>query len=266
MLVLGKHKKNLKVFIVFLGLLGLFSHAQSHAGEPIQLVTGSNYAPFSDENLPKGGLATAIVLEAFKEMGITSAISWKPWKRGFVEAQKGRYVGTFPYIPTTEREVDFLYSNPIFTQSYIALSRIDESVEYSFYEDMSGKTLCRPVGYAIADKIQNMIGVLDITLFQPTNMTSCIKAVTRLKNHVVVLNRLQAEAELKKLDQTVHQIKVHYLKEKGFTLHFIVSKTLPNAQDWIDKFNFGLQKIKKTGAFEKMSREFGIEPVPVASK
>lgn len=248
-----------KLFIsLCIGFLGFFSLQPGFAEHPIKLVTGNDYAPFTDQALPKGGLATAIISAAFEKSGVQTVMDWKPWKRGYIESKQGRYVGTFPYIPTEERKMDFLYSNPVFTETYVALTNADDQNQYLSYEDMKGKTICRPVGYAIADKIENNLEKWNISLFQPANMAGCIKAIMHLPNHIVVLNRLQAGAELKKPATNVKKIKIHSLNEKGFTLHFIVSKKLENGPHWINRFNKGLASIKKSGQYDRLAEEFGL--------
>ena len=248
----------------FLFLLILIAADRSIAGSDIKLVTGNDYAPFTDQSLPKGGLATAVITEAFKEAGVMSQMDWKPWKRGYVESRQGRYIGTFPYIPTEERKLDFLYSDAIFTETYVALSNRSETGIFKTYEDMKGKTVCRPVGYAIADKLEKNMKEWNIALFQPADMSGCMKAVMRLPNQVVIMNRLQAAEEFKKTEVSLAEIKVHQLTEKGFTLHFIVSKSLKGADEWILKFNQGLENIRQSGLYDKLAAEFGLSATPSA--
>lgn len=241
-------------------ILGLFYTGQSSAGGKINLVTGNDYAPFTDQSLDKGGLATAVVSAVFKDAGYETDISWKPWKRGFIESKNASYIGTFPYIPTVARQKDFLYSDPIFTQTYVALTNIKEKGHYKTYEDMKGKTVCRPVGYAISDEIENNVTKWKINLFQPSDMSGCMKAVMRLKNQIVVLNSLQANEERKKSYNDFNKLKVHPLSVKGFTLHFIVSKEITNAQQWIDRFNKSLKNVRKSGLYLQLAQEFSVTP------
>ena len=229
------------------------------AAEKVRLVTGNDYAPFTDEKLPGGGWATAVVRAAFKAAGYETDFSWKPWKRGYIESQNGQFIGTFPYIPTAERQVDFLYSDAFFTETYVALSNTSESGNFLYYEDMKGKTICRPIGYAIADKFEQFKKAGEIQLFQPSDMTACMKTIGTLKEYVVILNRLQSVEQLKKVGSMRDQIKVHALKEKGFTLHFIVSKNIADGPLWIKRFNKGLKLIKKSGLYDQLNREFGFK-------
>lgn len=247
-------------------LLSQVISTDSAAQSDVNLVSGNDYAPFTDQSLPQGGLATAVVSEAFNQIGLKTAIDWKPWKRGFLETKEGRYIGTFPYIPTDERKQDFLYSAPVFTETYVALSNAKDKNNYLSYEDMKGRTICRPVGYAIADKIESNLENWNISLFQPRDMAGCMRAIMNLPNHVVILNRLQAAEELKKPENDLSLIKIHPIKEQGFTLHFIVSKKRQDAHVWINRFNDGLKKVKQSGSYARLMEKFGLQPTMMASQ
>ncbi|MDV7338127.1 ABC transporter substrate-binding protein [Terasakiella sp. A23] len=250
----------MKLFRIFCILTLLVLSSPAFADKKIALVTGEDYAPFTDPNLPKDGLATAVVNAAFKAVGYKTEIFWKPWKRGYIESKNAQFIGTFPYIPTAERRADFLYSEPIFTETYVALSNMSEKADFKLYEDMKGRTICRPIGYAIADKFEKFRKAGEISLFQPSDMQSCLRTITTLKKHVVVLNRQQFMDHLKKDGVDATQIKVHHLDEKGFSLHFIVSRRIEDAQNWIDQFNLGLQSIRTSGLYDNLSQEFGLKP------
>jgi polar amino acid transport system substrate-binding protein len=48
---------------------GLMASAAPTAAENITLVTGNDWAPFTDKNLPGGGMAISIRREAFQSQG-----------------------------------------------------------------------------------------------------------------------------------------------------------------------------------------------------
>jgi len=45
---------------------------------PIALTTGDNFPPFTGLTLPRGGMATSLVLEAFESSGYLPSIKWLP--------------------------------------------------------------------------------------------------------------------------------------------------------------------------------------------
>ena len=82
----------------------------AHSQEPVKLVTGNDYQPYTHESLPEGGLFNEIVKRAYDKVGITYAIDWKPWRRGFNETLAGKYLATYPYVLTEERNKLFAFS------------------------------------------------------------------------------------------------------------------------------------------------------------
>lgn len=81
--------------------------------EALSLVTGNNYLPYSDEELPKGGLATKVVLQILRHADIDhDEPEFRPWVRGLTETESKNYDATFPYARTSEREEVLLYSEP----------------------------------------------------------------------------------------------------------------------------------------------------------
>ena len=81
---------------------------------PVQLVTGDDYAPFTDRELPQGGMLTELVQQALLQAGHQPKLSWLPWKRGYQATLRGQFDVTFPYLKTAEREADYLFSAPLY--------------------------------------------------------------------------------------------------------------------------------------------------------
>ena len=73
----------------------------------LDLVTGNDFAPFTGEDLPQGGMLTELVLRSFKAMGLGYDVRFVPWKRGYDGVVAGKFLGTFPYVRTPEREQEF---------------------------------------------------------------------------------------------------------------------------------------------------------------
>ncbi len=63
--------------------LSLFCLCPSIYAEPIPIVTGNKFAPFTDEKLPNGGLATEIIKTTFNELGHETKIKFLPLEKRF---------------------------------------------------------------------------------------------------------------------------------------------------------------------------------------
>ncbi len=127
--------------------LSLFCLCPSIYAEPIPIVTGNKFAPFTDEKLPNGGLATEIIQKTFSEMGYETKIKFLPWQRGFNATKENKYFGTFPYSYNEERSKNFYFSEPIYNQVFLFFVLKNSNIHYSAESDLQGLRVCKPLGY-----------------------------------------------------------------------------------------------------------------------
>jgi len=112
-------KKNIFIFV-----LGLFLMAPgSSFGDTIVFAIGE-WPPFIGETLPDYGFHTKIVKKVFTEMGHEIEFEFLPWKRAYEMTKKGRYLATFSWNKTPERQEEMFYP-----ENELALSK-----EVGFYK------------------------------------------------------------------------------------------------------------------------------------
>jgi len=159
------------------------SAATAHA-DNFELVIGDDYPPFVDQSLPNYGLATEIVQTTFRQMGHDTELVFKPWQRGFEDAASGKYLGTFPYIKTAEREEKFHYSMPLYTFRQFFFSRADGTFAPNSYDDLKGHSVCVPVGYSLQE-FEDLLAENEITLVQPPDIEFCFQMIAKKRADVV---------------------------------------------------------------------------------
>lgn len=90
--------------------------AGSSVLEPVRIATGE-WAPYSGEELPEFGIASAIVTAALKNAGYVPEFEFTPWPLAEAIARDSEANGgvraTFPYLLTENRSLLFYYSEPI---------------------------------------------------------------------------------------------------------------------------------------------------------
>ncbi len=112
-------KVRLHLIIIFVAFLvfGCSSNKKTTTnvkdGKSFHFVSGTGYAPFSSQNLPKGGLLHEVVKAAFQTKGYQVEIDLKPWKTAYETAKAQEYDGTVGWFYKKERAEVFLYSKPI---------------------------------------------------------------------------------------------------------------------------------------------------------
>jgi len=220
--------------------------------EPLALATG-DYAPFVGPQLPSAGITAAVVSAAFKTQGVEVRFAFLPWKRGYLETQAGRYAGTFPYLKTPERELAFLFSEPIFRDRFRLFVRRPEAPGLKW----ARKTLCVPLGYDVS-QIAVFIHRHQLKLVQPPSIANCFKMLERVRVDAVWVSEwvgaTTAREVLAHPDQ-VQALETRLVDDSSYYL--MVPRQLPNAKALLARFNTGLAALIKAGEHAEILRRFG---------
>jgi polar amino acid transport system substrate-binding protein len=226
-----------------------------HATE-LNLVTGDQYAPFTDQRLPHGGMLSEMMKVIFHKMGYAVHIDFKPWKRGYMEAREGLYLGTFPYAKTDERLREFLYSEPLHVVREVFYVRRDATIRYAQDEDLTGLTVCRPLGYLLSD-IQPLLDAKIVTVQQPSQLENCFRMLELKRVDLVVINDTVGKEVVASIygasGQSAFKILEKSLAE--LSLHFIISKQNPDGSLYIQAFNTALEELKRDGTLDAIVRK-----------
>jgi len=237
-----------------MGLTGSAAYAEDTAALP--LVTGYDYAPFSDDDLPYGGLSTHVVRAVFDLLDQPIEVDFLHWTWGYEATRKGQYAGTFPYIYSAERAEHFLYSDPLFeVGSYLYVHRNTQIIARE-PEDLAGLTLCLPVGYAPGPLIGQMVEEGRIERVSPINMGNCFKRLLAGEVSFVKINRYVARDILRNTGVTLAEVRALPFKVEDLTMHFIVPKSRPDAEALLERFDRALGKLRDSGRFETMVDDY----------
>ncbi len=231
----------------------------------ISILTGDAYAPFTDRGLLNGGLITDLVDTAMKGNSDVAeyTINWSnDWVSHLDQLLPSNLVDmSFPWIkpdcvalPDHER-CRFVYSEPMFEMLMLLFTNKSNPMKFTQDSDALGKTFCRPQGYTthIFEKDgRNWIKDGKITLKQPGSLKECFDMLLDGSVDAVALNEFTGRGEIKKLDivDKIEVIATRPLSIEG--LHVIAYKENPEADELISIVNASLEKIKKSGAYQKV--------------
>jgi polar amino acid transport system substrate-binding protein len=230
---------------------------------PIRFVTGSDYAPFTDESLEEGGMFTELVKKSMlrsdesREYSIDFVNDW------------GSHLSTllpynafdlgFPWFKPDcskidklsdamrKRCLDFNFSNP-FYEVVIGFFTKDGSpyAEAKKPQDIFGARLCRPEGYFTFDLEQEDLISPNITYNTPVQVSACFEGLQDGTYDIVTINVLIAEEEIAKLDSPDDYIELEQLATIQ-TLHVISPKTNPFGRTYLALLNKGLGDLSESG-------------------
>lgn len=211
---------------------------------PIKLVTGPDYAPFTDPALPSGGIATELVIAAFQKAGEQTALEWRPWSNGYHATLKGEFVATFPYMRTHEREKIFLYSEPLFDLKFYVFGHTGAALDGRNLASLKGHRYCQPLGWALLPAIDAMVKSGDLLIQRPNDMTACLKLIAAGHSDFTITDKEQGLRSIAKTAKAQSDIVPLGGQMDSLSLHLIVPRALPNGEEILKRFNQGLQAVR----------------------
>ncbi len=238
--------------------------AAGGAAEELRLVTGNDYAPYTDENLPEGGLVNELVKRIYDSIGIKYAIDWKPWRRGYEEGAAGEYVATYPYIYNEERNRYFAYSEPIYQSNLRLFSRIDAALDPAGIDDLRDRRVCLPLGWAPGQNLAEMFAADAVTRDMPPDIRTCFRLLDRARTDFVLANEIQgwSSAEAVGLDDQAIEMSAFNIEVNP--VHVIFSRKAPDFEAEVARFNAALASLRESGAYDKIvAKHLGVSSTEV---
>lgn len=226
----------------------------ARAQDPLPLVTGE-HPPYTGQAMPHAGLSNFLIKEVFRTANLPEpTFDWQPWQRGYALAKKGKYAGTYPYVRTDEREKDFLYSDPLHTFHRAFFTRKDfpKGIKGEWYN----LKLCVPLGWGIS-YLEKTIKIFNLTMIRPASMELCLNMVERGRADLVSDDALAMVYQIKGLFGTADAlVESEYGKQDNFFFFFIISRTWPNAEEVLKKFNAGLAALQASGEYDRLVEQY----------
>ncbi|APJ02474.1 substrate-binding periplasmic protein [Silvanigrella aquatica] len=169
----------------------LISYQKIFGIEPLKIVTGNDFLPYTDEKLKNGGLFTSIYTTILKKIKIPYTIEFLPWARGYEMLKHEKFDVSFPYAPTKERASEVKYSKISLTSSDIYIYSNSNYRNTKNAYDFRNGTYCGAVGYYIEDVFLNMINKNELKKMSQFDEKSCLLAVINNDASLFVTNENQ---------------------------------------------------------------------------
>jgi len=237
----------------------------------IRLLTGSNFAPFTDQDLPQGGMITEIVSAVLaqaapdRKFRITFVNDWAAHLD--VLLPDGAFDVGFPwYRPDCsqiaklsdvmqQRCNQFNFSRPLYEVVVGYYARANDPLVGSVdHTDMFGRTLCRPRGYFTFDLETADLVEPNIAMETPETPGECFDMLQAGTVDVVTLNILLAENEITSKGIGGEVVELPDLATIQ-TLHLIAPRTSPYGRTYLTLMNQGIRQVRESGRwFEIVSR------------
>jgi polar amino acid transport system substrate-binding protein len=231
----------------------------------IKLLTGSNYAPFTDQEWLGGGMFTELVNAAFEEAPshLPFSITWEnDWSKHLYPLLDDKTFDMgFPWArpnceedPTNERCSGFHFSEPVFDVLELLYVKADSDLTFFEDSDLHGKSICRPKGYFTHDLEENGRLWLTkdlITLVQPETPANCFEMLEAGEVDFAAASEFLGPSVTAKMGkQDAFKSLERALSSSG--LHVIISKRHWRGTTNLYRFNAGLEQLKKTPRYQEI--------------
>lgn len=223
----------------------------STASEVLILVI-DEWPPYTTQEMEQKGIATEIIIEALKAADLEYKIEFRPWARALEMVQYGQAWGSFPWFYTEERAEIYAYSDPVITVDSVIFYRKDNPKfqngfpEYSTLQDLKAYTFGGVNGYFYEIIFENES--FSYTLSQ--SLESAFKLLIEGKTDVINEDLNVGMHILQKYypDSSDTILASHdYLSKDDMFL--LISKSISNHEETLEKFNKGLELIKSNGLY-----------------
>ena len=235
----------------------------------INVLTGSDFAPFTDKNLPHGGILAEVVQAAMEaaapEQGF--AIHWvDDWASHHEPLLSNALLDIgFPWFkpdcesdPDTYRCANLKFSASMFEVLMLIFVDNTHPITFNSDADLEGKTLCRPSGYStyiFDQKGRNWLKNGYISLEMAASPGDCFRLLTDGKVDGVVLNEFLGREKIKELKL---QDRVSVAQGQPISIdgnHMVVHKSHPEGDALLAVFEEGLRRIKADGTYQRIVDE-----------
>lgn len=243
----------------------------------LRIITGSGYAPFTDEDLEGGGALTLMVNRAIvegnpdQEFSINFVNDWGAHLDSLLPT--GAMDMTFPWFRPDCSKVAFLseasanrctqfnHSEPLY-DALVGYYTLNDSAYASAasYTELKGARLCRPEAWFTFDLEAEQLMPPNVELVRPVPQDGCWQLLLDGDVDVVTLDALPAEEDYRELGLADLITNIDALASKQ-TMHVFVSKDNAFANEALPIINAGLEELRLSGEWFEIVRNGILETV-----
>ena len=238
---------------------------------PIVFLTGSGFAPFTDEDLPEGGAITQMVKRSLalaapeREIKVVFVNDWGAHLGDLLPTPA--FDAGFPWSipdctkvallsePNARRCTQFDHSDPFYEEgvSYYTLAA-SPLTNATTPEALHGSTICRPDGWFSFDLEGRGLTAPNVEIVWPGDQLDCWSMLQAGEVDLVTYDTQVVEEDIRELGIGEAVVEMEALK--GSTkMGVFVPKDHPNGAEIIAVINEGLSELRMSGEWFTIVRE-----------
>ena len=241
-------------YTALLIFLGSFTAVASQA-ETVVTISSGEYPPWTGQALKQGGFVNHVITEAFKRQGYRVQFSYFPWKRSYESAKQGQFDATSYWYASTERALDFYYSEPVSTEKLVFFHlKINPMPDWQSFDDLKDYQIGATRGFTYTEEFWQAANDKRINVQVVTsdlqNLRKLLKGridlfpTTLFTGHNLILHEF---------DPSLAPLFTFHPKLLAETRgHLLFSKKRPGTSELLEAFNKGLAELKKEGLYSEL--------------
>jgi polar amino acid transport system substrate-binding protein len=224
------------------------SNAPALAVETITLTNGE-WRPYMSPDAPHFGVVSRIVSEAFALEGVRVKYVFRPWKRAYIEAQRGEADGTVVWGPGpagSQREKQFFYSDTVIEGRTVFFYLKRLHFDWKNYDDLVGLKIGGTAGYEYEFEVRK-----DIKIDRASSDEVGFRKLLAGRFDIFPCDLYGGRAVLKQYFSPAEQQQVaaHAKTYAVTSYHLLMSRANPANVRYIDLFNRGLKRLRDSGKY-----------------
>jgi polar amino acid transport system substrate-binding protein len=208
--------------------------------------------PYVDQARVDHGMVTALVIEAFKRVDISSTVSFANWSRVEQDVDDNRAI-SFMWSKTKPLLKKWVFSEPIYLQKNKFAVLKPYQPDIHLLHNLRGIKLGLTKGFGYGNQLDAMRNKLNVSEFESEYMA--MKGLFEHKVAIIVIDPPVAIDLAKKYFSKQNQQQLSFINTTHFdstSYYLVCSKRYGNCINYIKKFNQGLAMISKDGSRHRL--------------
>jgi len=233
------------------------------AGEPIRLLAGDGFKPFTNRLQLSSGLITDVVNRAMVAADLPRGheFIWVNDRSAHLDPMlaRGMVDLALPWkkpdcaLPEAAKVCEnYVFSEPMFEMLVVLFTAKDRPVTYNSTEDLAGMRVCGPLGHDPLAERSTGIGYLasaGARLQKPATAEECFARLMAGTADAVVTNEFTGRVALKDMGLT-DQVELQLRRPLAIEgLYVVAHRANPEAEAMIEAINAGLTEMRESGEY-----------------
>jgi len=218
-------------------------------------ITNGEWAPFLSKDSYEYGFGSHIVTEAFKLEGVTVEWGFFPWQRAYQNAKDGEsWDASCCWWPDDKTKTEFTVSDPITKTSFVFFHLKSYNFDWNSIQDLKGIKIGGTSEYNYGDEFMGALNAKALDVEFAIKDEFNFKKLLASRIQIFPNDPSVGNAQIRNsLSPDEANLLTHTSKEFGIsTLHLIISIDNKRKKYFLDKFNTGMKKLKRSGRYQQM--------------